>query len=299
MGKVIEIRQIWNIIQKYWLAIIMIAVMGSVVGYLGAKFLISPTYSSSTSMLVNRSDNNTSEGTANLSDQQAAVQLITTYKSLITSDNVLRVVSDSLKHPAPIVVQKEKEAVYETLADGTQQLITPDKKEITAPSNKKKYDLSVDELKKMISISNQQNSQVFSINVESKDPVLSATIANAVAKTFKNKIGTFMNINNVSIIDSAIPSKQPISPNIHIFTLAGFVLVGGLSFLYLLVKEILDTAIKSPDEVSQLLDLTNLGVINYINPIKNFNLAPSSSTSIKIEENVDTRSSRLNYLNHQ
>lgn len=299
MNNVLELRQLWHIIQKHFFAIIFMAIIGACAGYGVAKFVIAPTYSASTSMLVNRSADDTSTATANLSDQQADVQLINTYKNLIISSNVLGTVSDKLKNPAPIVVQKAKDAVYKTLADGTRRLVTPAQKEITKPSNKTKYQLSVDELKSMVTITSQQNSQVFSINVKSKDPKLAAYVANEVADVFKDKIGGFMKINNVSIIDSAKPNKKPVSPNAKLFTLAGFVVIGGLTFLYMLIKELADTTIKSPDEVSQLFGMTNLGVIGHIKPIKNFSMAPSSSSAVKVNQSNGTQRSRLSRLDRE
>ena len=299
MNNVLELRQLWHIIQKHFFALIFMAIIGACAGYGVAKFVIAPTYSASTSMLVNRSANDTSTATANLSDQQADVQLINTYKNLIISSNVLGTVSDELENPAPIVVQKAKDAVYETLADGTRRLVTPAQKEITKPSNKTKYQLSVDELKSMVTISSQQNSQVFSINVKSKDPKLAADVANEVADVFKDKIGGFMKINNVSIIDSAKANKKPVSPNTKLFTLAGLVVIGGLTFLYMLIKELADTTIKSPDEVSQLFGMTNLGVIGHVKPIKNFSMAPSSSAAVKVNQSSGTQRSRLSRLDRE
>ena len=299
MNNVLELRQLWHIIQKHLFALIFMAIIGACAGYVVAKFVIAPTYSASTSMLVNRSADDTSTATANLSDQQADVQLINTYKNLIISSNVLGDVSDKLENPAPIVVQKAKDAVYETLADGTRHLVTPAQKEITKPSNKTKYQLSVDELKSMVTISSQQNSQVFSINVKSKDPKLAADVANEVADVFKDKIGGFMKINNVSIIDSAKVNKKPVSPNTKLFTLVGLVVIGGLTFLYMLIKELADTTIKSPDEVSQLFGMTNLGVIGHIKPIKNFSMAPSSTTAVKINQSSGTQRSRLSRLDRE
>lgn len=299
MNNVLELRQLWHIIQKHFFAIIFMAIIGACAGYGVAKFVIAPTYSASTSMLVNRSADDTSTATANLSDQQADVQLINTYKNLIISSNVLETVSDKLKNPAPIVVQKAKDAVYKTLADGTRRLVTPAQKEITKPSNKKKYYLSVDELKSMVTISSQQNSQVFSINVKSKDPKLAADVANEVADVFKDKIGGFMKINNVSIIDSAKANKKPVSPNTKLCTLAGLVVVGGLTFLYMLIKELADTTIKSPDEVSQLFGMTNLGVIGHVKPIKNFSMATSSSAAVKVNQSNGTQRSRLSRLDRE
>lgn len=299
MNNVLELRQLWHIIQKHFFALIFMAIIGACAGYGVAKFVIAPTYSASTSMLVNRSADDTSTATANLSDQQADVQLINTYKNLIISSNVLGTVSDKLENPAPIVVQKAKDAVYETLADGTRRLVTPAQKEITKPSNKTKYQLSVDELKSMVTISSQQNSQVFSINVKSKDPKLAADVANEVADVFKDKIGGFMKINNVSIIDSAKANKKPVSPNTKLFTLAGLVVIGGLTFLYMLIKELADTTIKSPDEVSQLFGMTNLGVIGHVKPIKNFSMAPSSSSAVKVNQSNGTQRSRLSRLDRE
>lgn len=299
MNNVLELRQLWHIIQKHFFALIFMAIIGACAGYGVAKFVIAPTYSASTSMLVNRSADDTSTATANLSDQQADVQLINTYKNLIISSNVLGTVSDKLENPAPIVVQKAKDAVYETLADGTRRLVTPAQKEITKPSNKTKYHLSVDELKSMVTISSQQNSQVFSINVKSKDPKLAADVANEVADVFKDKIGGFMKINNVSIIDSAKANKKPVSPNTKLFTLAGLVVIGGLTFLYMLIKELADTTIKSPDEVSQLFGMTNLGVIGHVKPIKNFSMAPSSSAAVKVNQSNGTQRSRLSRLDRE
>ena len=299
MDNVLELRQLWHIIQKHFFALIFMAIIGACAGYGVAKFVIAPTYSASTSMLVNRSADDTSTATANLSDQQADVQLINTYKNLIISSNVLGTVSDELENPAPIVVQKAKDAVYQTLADGTRRLVTPAQKEITKPSNKTKYQLSVDELKSMVTITSQQNSQVFSINVKSKDPKLAADVANEVADVFKDKIGGFMKINNVSIIDSAKANKKPVSPNTKLFTLVGLVVLGGLTFLYMLIKELSDTAIKSPDEVSQLFGMTNLGVIGHIKPIKNFSMAPSSTTAVKINQSSGTQRSRLSRLDRE
>ncbi|WP_273708455.1 YveK family protein [Leuconostoc mesenteroides] len=299
MDNVIELRQLWHIIQKHFFALIVMAIIGACAGYGVAKFVIAPTFSASTSILVNRSADDTSTATANLSDQQADVQLINTYKNLIISSNVLGTVSDELENPAPIVVQKAKDAVYQTLADGTRRLVTPAQKEITKPSNETKYQLSVDELKSMVTITSQQNSQVFSINVKSKDPALAADVANEVAEVFKDKIGGFMKINNVSIIDSAKANKKPVSPNTKLFTLAGFVVLGGLTFFYMLIKELSDTTIKSPDEVSQLFGMTNLGVIGHIKPIKNFSMAPSSTTAVKINQSSGTQRSRLSRLDRE
>lgn len=278
MNNVLELRQLWDIIRKHFFAILLMAIIGAGLGFGIAKFLIAPTYSASTSMLVNRSNDN-NNGSVNLSDQQADVQIINTYKNLVISSNVLGDVSKTLKHPEPIVVQEAKPAEYRTLADGTQRLIVPAQEEITKPSKQKPYNLSVDQLKKMVTISNQQNSQVFSIDVKAKNAKEAAVVANTVADSFKNKIGDFMKINNVSIVDSAKVNNNPVAPNTKLFALAGLVVLGGLTFLVVLVKELSDTTVKSPDEVSQLFGLTNLGAVGHIRKIKHVDMSMANAVS--------------------
>ncbi|WP_288947301.1 YveK family protein [uncultured Leuconostoc sp.] len=293
MNNVLELRQLWDIVRKHFMAILFMAIIGAGLGFGIAKFLIAPTYSASTSMLVNRSNDN-NNGSVNLSDQQADVQIINTYKNLVISSNVLGDASKQLKNPEPIVVQEAKPAEYQTLADGTRRLIAPAQKEITKPSSQKSYDLSVDQLKGMVSISNQQNSQVFSIDVKAKNAKEAAAVANSVADSFKNKIGDFMKINNVSIIDSAKASNVPVAPNTKLFTLAGLVLLGGLTFLIVLAKELSDTTIKSPDEVSQLFGLTNLGALGHIKKIGKFDM--SANTGSSLGYNATQPRSRLSRL---
>lgn len=278
MNNVLELRQLWDIIRKHFFAILLMAIIGAGLGFGIAKFLIAPTYSASTSMLVNRSNDN-NNGSVNLSDQQADVQIINTYKNLVISSNVLGDVSKQLKHPKPIVVQEAKPAEYRTLADGTQRLIAPAQEEITKPSKQKPYNLSVDQLKKMVTISNQQNSQVFAINVKAKNAKEAAVVANTVADSFKNKIGDFMKINNVSIVDSAKVNNKPVAPNTKLFALVGLVLLSGLTFVVVLVKELSDTTVKSPDEVSQLFGLTNLGAVGHIRKIKHVDMSMANAVS--------------------
>ncbi len=65
MNNVLELRQLWDIIRKHFFAIFFMALIGAGIGYGIAKFLIAPTYSASTSMLVNRSTDNTAHKSIN------------------------------------------------------------------------------------------------------------------------------------------------------------------------------------------------------------------------------------------
>lgn len=294
MNNVLELRQLWEIIRKHFFMIALMAIVGGAIGFGIAKFILPPNYNAATSMLVNRTTDN-EQSTANLSDQQADVQIINTYKNLVISSNVLGDVSKTLKSPQRVVVQKYQPAVYDTLADGTRRLVTPEQKEVTRASSQKAYNLTIDDLKSMVSISNQQNSQVFAINVKSNDPKEAALVANTVADSFKDKIGNFMKINNVSIIDSAKTPEKPVGPNKKLFALAGLVVLGGLTFLIVLVRELSDTTVKSSDDVTQLFGLTNLGAVGHIKSMKHFDM----SRKVEVGTHSNGTRSRLSRLNRE
>lgn len=259
MNNVIELHQLGKIIRKYIFTIVFLAVSGGAIGYSVAQFIIVPTYSASTSMLVNRSSNN--QAGADLSDQQADVQIINTYKNLVISSNVLTDVSKSLRS--------------------------------TKLSSQKKYFLTVDQLKKMVTISNEQGSQVFSINVKSTDPTEAAKIANMVADSFKSKISNFMKIDNISVIDVAKVPQKPVGPNKKLFILVGVIMSTGIVSLVILLKELSDTAVKSAEETAQLLGIPNLGTIGYIKKIDHLKFAFSEGKN-SVDKKQRSRVARQN-----
>lgn len=259
MNNALDLRQLLNIIRQHILILMIMTILGAAAGYSVARFMITPTYSVATSMLVNRSTDNNTQTAGNLYDQQADVQVINTYKNLVISSNVMSEVSEKLKRPKT--------------------------------SSETKYNLSVEKLKNMVTVSNEQSSQVFSINVTGSDPKEIPLIANTVADTFKSKIGGFMKINNVSIIDFAKQPGKPIGPNKKLFTFVGVVISIFMTSLFLLIKEISDTAVKSSDEAGQILDMTNLGEIGYIKPVNHLKLLSKKTEEQNLKQ-LRSRTSR-------
>lgn len=126
-----------------------------------------------------------------------------------------------------------------------------------------KTDLTTNQLADKISITSPEGALVFLVTVTDSDPYKAAEIANAVAETFQNEIGTIMNsIDNVAITYKAVPNVNPISPNtplnLVIGLLLGSVIGVGISF----VKEFMDKTIKDAATVYQLSNWNNLGEIH-------------------------------------
>lgn len=126
-------------------------------------------------------------------------------------------------------------------------------------------DQTTNQLADKISITSPEGALVFLVTVTDADPYKAAEIANAVAGTFQNEIGTIMNsVDNVAITYKAVPNVSPISPNIPVNIIIGLlvgILIGiGISF----VKEFMDKTIKDAATVYQIANWNNLGEIHEI-----------------------------------
>jgi len=121
--------------------------------------------------------------------------------------------------------------------------------------------ISGSQLQGLITVSNQNNSQVLSVSVKHEDPSKARDIANEVAEVFRNEIGDIMNVENVSILARAELPTSPVEPrptlNMAIGFLLGLMVGVGATF----ILEYLDTKVKTEQDIEQLLELPVLGVI--------------------------------------
>ncbi|TCP24929.1 capsular polysaccharide biosynthesis protein [Scopulibacillus darangshiensis] len=167
-----------------------------------------------------------------------------------------------------------KESVYDTNSVQTNvQLINTYSVIIKSPTVLKKVvsdlnlDMTPDQLKGILSVSSEQDSQVFTVTVESTKPAEAATIANSIASVFKEKIQKIMKVDNVSILSKAqvTDNPAPVSPkpllNMAIAFVVGLMVSVGLAFLL----EYLDNTVKTEEDIEKLLELPVLGAITEIN----------------------------------
>ncbi|BDH61232.1 putative capsular polysaccharide biosynthesis protein YwqC [Lysinibacillus sp. PLM2] len=129
------------------------------------------------------------------------------------------------------------------------------------------------ELSEQISVTNEDNSKVVNLIVEDPVPELAVHIANTVASVFKNEIPNLMSVDNINILSEATLSENPspIKPNkiliIAIAITMGLIIGVGL----VLTLELIDTRIKSEQEVEDLLGLPIIGTIRTVTE-KDFNI---------------------------
>lgn len=290
MDNIIDIKRLWLILRKNMLLMIVWGIVFAGTAFGISRFVIQPEYSSSVALLVNRKQDENTAG--QLQNQQADVQMINTYKDIITRPVILETVVKNLTTTNKQLVAKAQPATYKTLADGSEivdkQAQPAEYKVVDAKYDKSEINTS--DLSQNISISNQQNSQIFTVNVTLKNSKLARDAANEIAKVFKQKVSSIMSVSNVSVVSKAVNNTNPVSPNVELITLAGLVVGVLIGFVWGLIKELTDRTVKDVSYLTDELKLTNLGQVNFIGKIKSLdevvNIVPGS------EEASRSRSSR-------
>ncbi len=122
-------------------------------------------------------------------------------------------------------------------------------------------ELTAGQLISKIDVSLVSGTEVISISVIDGNPERAAIIANEVAEVFKIQVPQIIQMDNIKVIDEAIPSYVPIAPrpkfNMVVAGLLGIMVALGLAFLL----EYLDDTVKTPEELHRLLNLNVLGTI--------------------------------------
>lgn len=273
----IDLTQLLQLCRRHIWALILWSVGLALVGWGIANFVISPKYSSSAQILVNQKSNKNDPNAA-YATQQANMQLVSTYKDIVTSHVILKDASDRLANPVK-VVKKAKPAKYKTTDDGRKVLVRKAQPAVIERDGKA-YSVSAEQLAKNISVATQQQSQVFSVSAKADTPEKAKAEANAVARSFRDQIPNIMNINNVTIVAPATNGVQSF-PNVKLITLAGFVIGLVLTFAVIMIREMTNTTVRDDEFLTRELGLTNLGQIAH------FHL--SSSFTIKNNSNMTKR----------
>ena len=121
--------------------------------------------------------------------------------------------------------------------------------------------LTPEQLSRKIEVSLVRDTEVISISVTDSNPERAAIIANEVADVFQDQVPLMIRMDNIKIIDEAVPNYNPVAPrpklNMAIAGVLGLMVAVGLAFLL----EYLDDTVKTPEEVYRLLGLNVLGTI--------------------------------------
>ena len=121
--------------------------------------------------------------------------------------------------------------------------------------------LQEDDVKKSISVKARDNADMIDIIVKNDDPVVAQKIANETAKVFIENVKQYYKIENLYIYDEAEVENEPYNINhkkdVLIFTVIGIV----IAFGYVLILNMLDTTIKSAQDIEKISGVTVLASI--------------------------------------
>ncbi|MBR2786202.1 MAG: hypothetical protein IKD76_01680 [Clostridia bacterium] len=127
----------------------------------------------------------------------------------------------------------------------------------------KELKLKVDEekLRKNVKVSLVEDTELIKITVTSDNPTDAKNIANKIAEIFSERVTAIYKVNNVYLVDEAEEPTEPYNishlKDILMFMAGGFVLAA----VYVLVANLLDTTVKTSEDVEKELEVSVLASI--------------------------------------
>lgn len=122
--------------------------------------------------------------------------------------------------------------------------------------------ITQEELKSSISIKSVSGTELIRITVENNNPENASILANEAANVFKEKIAKeIYNLENIHIVEKAEINNEPCNINHKKDLVMAFFIGILLASAYIFIITILDTTIKSSEEVEAETELIVLGTI--------------------------------------
>ncbi len=219
----LDLKELLSVFLKNKLIILLIVIVTTILGSIYSFYLVTPKYEASTTLILGRINNSTSETKTSTTDQitQSEISinsnLVSTYSELIKSRTLIQKVIDNLK-----------------------------------------LNLTESSVRNSISVSRISDTELIEITVKNADGELASKIANEIAKVFSSKVEEVYNISNVYIIDKAIASNTPYNIN-HVKDIVIAIFIGVvISGIYVLIYHLLDNTIKSETQIEKNIGLKNL-----------------------------------------
>lgn len=120
---------------------------------------------------------------------------------------------------------------------------------------------SYESLLSNVSISTVSETQIIKVIVEDTDKLKAMSIANEIPKVFTQEAIRIADANGVEVIDKAKLPTNPIKPNKKSNIILSAVLGVIIGASIVLVRELFDSKIKTPDDATKELGLPVLGVV--------------------------------------
>ena len=212
MEEEIDFKVIFDVFWSKKIAIISVAIIFAILGFIYSKVLVTPKYTATAKMIL-VSTKSTDESGIGITSSDITLNnnLIGTYKEIAKSNSVVRQVLDNLS--------------------------------IT--------DLSEETLKNMIDISSQASTQMINVSITDIDPDRATKITNELTKVFSSKIEELYKLENINVVDEAeLPeyaSNINTTRTVILFFIIGFSIALGVVFLI----NMMDTTVKNTKDIEK------------------------------------------------
>lgn len=217
-----------EIVVMFWnkkIPMIVIIIMFIIVGFIYSVKYTTPLYKSSTTLVLASSEDDTSN-----------TNIIVTATDLTVNSKLVSTYSELVK---------SKNILEEV-------------------SRNLEIQVNEQELRNYVTVNAVEDTELIEITATNINPDYAAQIANEVAKVFTQKVKEIYNIDNIKIVDEATVAKQPFNINpikdILIFACMGLV----IAVIYVIIANMLDTTIKTAQDVETAYDIPVLASIPMI-----------------------------------
>lgn len=124
-----------------------------------------------------------------------------------------------------------------------------------------KLDIPAKTLTSKVQVTVPADTRIVSISVKDKQPEEASRIANSLREVAAEKIIAVTRVPDVTTIEEARPAMTPSSQNVRRNTLVGFLGGAAVTVITVLLIELLDTRVKRPEDVEDVLQMPLLGVV--------------------------------------
>ena len=112
------------------------------------------------------------------------------------------------------------------------------------------------------------DTRIVSISVTDRVPEEASRVANSLREVAAQKIISVTRISDVTTLEEARPATSPSSPNIRRNTMIGFLAGAVVMIVAVLLIELLDTRVKRPEDVEDVMQIALLGVVPNLDKLK-------------------------------
>ena len=112
------------------------------------------------------------------------------------------------------------------------------------------------------------DTRIVSISVTDRVPEEASRIANSLREVAAQKIISVTRVSDVTTLEEARPATSPSSPNIRRNTMVGFLAGAVVMVVTVLLVELLDTRVKRPEDIEDVMQIALLGVVPNLDKLK-------------------------------